>query len=590
MLKKVLNRAFLTSNAAKLPDGSFVTLYAENRHLLDEMRSPSNQIIWGRRGTGKTHLLNAFVEGINNDDQSSEIAFYISCDRMARESPIESVSFPNEQARIKFYANETYKNFMYTLCNLLFDQYESLLQYKRKAIHTERLQEEYLDRVGSSILNLMDVCLKGVPRIDYITEGKNHIVSDSSSRESELQTEATSKIKSFVGSISGAFRSKRSRNTESAHQLEEKIRYESYLPSINKAIKDLIDEMMIDCLYVCIDELWLVDEKSSTSFQPFFLDNIRQTLGTQPKLGIKIASIRETTNLNNKTDVRLTCGMQSGNDIIELAHLDPVQSKMQDVYAMFMDMVTKRINYYISIDSSFTIPPDKEHLDLLDNEQVLKSFFKDERTFRSMVDMSHGIPRKFINMLNICLRRLDYDLASNYIHYYLISDVVIETYKNELRSDLPFIESNTVYSAIDHYVRSNKYYFFLIENKTVSRLKPVINTLLYNEIIHRIPSSETPLSIMNVYKTFYLDLGMYFLSVREQDFSEYEQIVESFRLKLPDDLNTSTEKYQLDLSQVPNSYVVCKHCNSIFSSTHPVFIKYGICPDCAQEISNELLQ
>ncbi len=585
-IEKILHKAFVNTNANKLPDGSFSTLYAEKGNLLNEMRSSTNQIIWGRRGTGKTHLLNAFVEKINEDYSTSEIALYISCDRMARETPRESVVFTNDYDRVRYFANESYKNFMNTLCEQLFEQYEDILRFKKNSINTERNFEEYLERIGHKILNLIEICTKGIPVTIQINKKKDSIKKEKKNKELGINAGLDSSNKGISGFLKGIFSKNKSTDVESVDEQNESFQYEYNLPAIHKALYELLDEMLIDCLYVCIDELWLVDEKNYTSFQPFFLDNIRQSLGTQSKLGIKIASIRETTNLNNKTDVRLSYGMQSGNDIIELAYLDPIQSKMQDTYKMFKEILVKRISYYADKECNNN-PYIKNEINFNkygNIDYIITMLFKDERNFKLLVNMSHGIPRNFLNILNSCLRRLNYNLYSNYIHGYLISDVVIDTYKNEHRSDLSFANDNTIYKAIDKYSRENKQYFFIIDNKTVDRLKPEINTLLYNEIIHRIPSAETPNSIMNSYKAYYLDLGMYFLTIRENDFNEYLKIIQDFRLIMPPDLDKEYRKYQLDLQNVPSDLVICPTCNSIFPKDQAVYRKYKICPDCASEI------
>ena len=145
------------------------------------------------------------------------------------------------------------------------------------------------------------------------------------------------------------------------------------------------------------------------------MDNIRQSLGTQQKLGIKIASIRETTNLNSKTDARLSYGMQSGSDIIELAYLDPIQSKMPEVYEMFKEILVRRINYYVNRECQDNLSGSVNFE--IGDSYIIEMLFKDERNFKRLVNMSHGIPRNFLNILNSCLRRLNYDLCSNYIHY-----------------------------------------------------------------------------------------------------------------------------------------------------------------------------
>ena len=578
-IKKILSKAFINSNASKLPNGSFRELYADKSSLLEEMRSTTNQIIWGRRGTGKTHLLNAFVETVNGDDSSSDIALYVSCDRMAKETPREAITFPSEYDRIRFFANETFKNFIDTLCEQLFEQYEDFLQYKKDAVKTELPYDEFLERVGNKILELMEINTKGVPHSEIVTE--EHSLTDTDENNSERGMKLASNIQNsgIFGRVQGILSRRKKSNTKQVLQQKKVIRYEQYLPAIQRCLSDLLEEMNITCLYVCIDELWLVDEKSSNSFQPYFLDNIRLTLGVQPKLGIKIASIRETTDLNNKTDIRITYGMQSGNDITELAYLDPIQSKMTLEYEMFKNLLTRRIHYYLN-----TLPDSTEQDHAFDEDYIVEMLFKDERNFKILVDMSHGIPRNFINMLNTCLRKLDYNLSSFYIHYYLISEVVIDTYKNEHRSDLSLVEENNLFRAIDKYARYQKQYFFLIKNKAAERLKQEVNTLLYKEIIHRIPSAETPSTIMNDYKAFYLDLGMYFLSIRETSFEQYEQTIKNFHLLFPDDLKSNYRKYVLDLRDVSSDYCICPQCNSFFLKTHPVYAAYSICPDCAFQI------
>lgn len=150
--------------------------------------------------------------------------------------------------------------------------------------------------------------------------------------------------------------------------------------------------------------------------------------------------------------------MQSGSDIIELAYLDPIQSKMPEVYEMFKEILVRRINYYVNRECQDNLSGSVNFE--IGDSYIIEMLFKDERNFKRLVNMSHGIPRNFLNILNSCLRRLNYDLCSNYIHYYLISDIVINVYKNEHRSDLSFVEDNSIYKSIDQYARKNEQYFF----------------------------------------------------------------------------------------------------------------------------------
>ena len=49
-----------------------------NKHQIEEMKVKAHQVIWGRRGTGKTTLLKAFVHNINYLQQDpSTVAIYL---------------------------------------------------------------------------------------------------------------------------------------------------------------------------------------------------------------------------------------------------------------------------------------------------------------------------------------------------------------------------------------------------------------------------------------------------------------------------------------------------------------------------------
>lgn len=268
-MEKVLKKAFIDYNAVKLPEGSFEILYAEKGNLLSEMHSSANQIIWGRRGTGKTHLLNAFVESINNNYEVADIAIYISCDRMSKETPQETVTLKNDYDKIRYFANDTFKNFMNTLCEKLFDQYEELLLHKKAAINTELQFDKYLERVGRKIIALSEICTKGVPYSVRVIKRTSSSNIDSTQRKKGLSAEAGVDKCSLLGLLKGVFNKTKSTDTEDTEKIEEETQYEHYLPSVYNAVADLLEEMGTN-LYVCIDELWLIDEKSPLSFQPFF--------------------------------------------------------------------------------------------------------------------------------------------------------------------------------------------------------------------------------------------------------------------------------------------------------------------------------
>ncbi len=123
-LKKAMN----WGKAEKLPEGAYYPLYI-GEDLLERMNTADNQIVWGRRGTGKTHLLKAFSQMINESQEEYKIAYYLSCDNIKMETPVNMV-FDSDMQRMKYFARETYKAFLVNIIEQIIDSYQKQLENK----------------------------------------------------------------------------------------------------------------------------------------------------------------------------------------------------------------------------------------------------------------------------------------------------------------------------------------------------------------------------------------------------------------------------------------------------------------------------
>ena len=359
------------------------------------------------------------------------------------------------------------------------------------------------------------------------------------------------------------------------YQTEAKVIYEISFIEIRKVFKSLLSSMGINMLYLSIDELCLIDDKKALSIQPIFLDYLRQTFLGLNKICVKIASIREMTKLNSKSSIANCYGLQSGHDIIELADLDLMHINDCNLISKFEDIVTMRVTYVSKINNSKTF--------VYETDYIIKTIFKNKRYFKIMVSLSHGIPRNFLYILQVCLASINYDVAHYFLHPYLISEVVMAIYVNDHRSNMP-MNKDSVYSLINNYVENNKEYFFIISIEQVKRVNIEINNLIYTEIIHSIPSSLTPINIMDSYKAYFIDSGKYLHTLKEYNKTEYESRLETFILSMPKDIKENYHKYIIDLDKVKTDYLECPNCSSIINKEHPVFQKYNCCYTCGFQI------
>lgn len=565
--------------AERLPDDSFCELYVGSK-VLASMESSDNQIIWGRRGTGKTHLLKAFVQRINEDPECKKIAFYISCDKISAESP-SNIKFSSDMEKMKYYARQTFKCFVSDFVEQMIDKYEDLLSIK--CFYNEKYdigeKEQIKKEIETQLLNLLDNCTYGIPTEIVKEETAVETKANEKKRESNMDAKLEGKLSfpfNWFAAISAKFGHKVAKTTNDSSAGETKVikKYSFSLTKTRDVLERLLDALRLETVYICIDELWLIDQKREMSFQPLFLDYLRQAFLASHRISVKIASIREVTKLNSKTSAGNSYGLQSGHDIIELLNLDTQFIKEKDRVEHYKHMLYARINYFGR--------KEKQISDVYTQEFIVNTIFKSEKNLANLITLTHVIPRNFLNVLQRALFLIQSDLQHYFIHSYLIRKTVISMYLEDKRSNLP-MNSGSLFDIINKYIKSTHNYFFLLSSEQVKRLKIEIDNLVYIEIIHQVPSSILPDDIMDNYKGFYIDSGKYLhtLKIDESDYDDSGPY--NFSYVLPEFIIDNISNYIINLDHVESEFIECPNCGSQISKIHPVYTKANMCPTCAFE-------
>lgn len=193
----------------------------------------------------------------------------------------------------------------------------------------------------------------------------------------------------------------------------QKMQYEFSFHNFHKSFSKLMKAFRLDSLYICIDELWLIDEKSTISYQPLFLDYLKQTIFSIPQISVKIASIRETTKLNSKNSMINNFGLQPGHDIMEMANLDSMQYSNDELVSKFIEILWTRINYF----SDECQASDRDFI--YTKEYILTTIFKNQRYFEILIFLAHGIPRNVLYTLRMGLNNIGYNLSEYFCMYIL---------------------------------------------------------------------------------------------------------------------------------------------------------------------------
>lgn len=563
--ENALRKSFSSKRAEKLPEESYYRLYIGEHHI-ENIHNNNNSVIWGRRGTGKTHLLRAFCQKINESTNLKEIAFYVSCDDITLETPVQ-LFFNNDEEQIKYNTREAFKAFYTNLYDEIIENYEKILFSKKALLKSKSEKQKMKGEIENQLTELMYLCQYGSESSITLSEKNEEYLSSENVTNQSVGLNISTQMKEIKNAgidIQGG--KGRSVKSEIKVTRENQVIKSYNFRSIRNAFDRLADLMEVDRIYICIDELWMIDDKKKYSIQPFFLELLRKSIFSPKKLSVKIASIRETTKLNTKIGYEQNIGLQSQQDIFEDLNLDMIYLKQDYIIENFLNILEKRVNYFSRVQYPV--------------EYILETIFKERRYLNLSVVMSHGIPRNFLRIVEEALASIQYNVKEYYLHIYLVTDVVMKIYANDKRSSLSF-EENSVYEVISEYLRQNKDTFFLISNRQYQRIYTEINNLVYTEIVHRIPSSLTPEGVRDKYKAFFIDSGKYLCIIKDFYESELYDIVINYNLIIPNDIKMNYLNYVLDLDNVTSNFIECPSCGNRVNKEHPIYKETNRCNECA---------
>jgi Cdc6-like AAA superfamily ATPase len=585
---KALENSITWYRAEKIPSNLYYPLFV-GHDLIRKMRHNSNNVIWGRRGTGKTHLLKAFCQYINEDSTQKDLSLFISiCDSRKSESPIINPNnFSNDKLEQSYFARESFKIFVLQLVELLDKQMQLYVNQKLHEL-SKRDKNHIIARAREKTTELYCSIGLGKPHITEIID----VESNNCKRSKNHNTGISLSLKSIISAIKNEVPADNFihfiRNREISDVVnkehKKKIEYtvnEIDIHDIRRRFLEIVDILRIETLYICIDEFSALDENSTVHIQPLFLEYLKSFCFKTESISVKIASIWDNTRLSNRDANHGFLGVEYGQDIVPLFDLDNEYffADKNNLYSSFANMIAYRVTKY---DKTFEGGMHKAHDEIV--EKIIETIFLNKNHFECLVNVSHGIPRLVFRILSGCLRRVKLNIQDYYIHRNFIYDEAINIFINEKRQLVSVNNSSdTVYKRINQYIEKMSTNFFLINNNEVERIYEIID-LLSKELIHRMPSSIMPRSIMDDYKGYYIDSGNYLHYIKSKDVS-FDQIMSLSTYDLPKDLETSFNDYVIDFDMIDNNIITCNNCTYTFNKRHPVFEKYDICPTCAYKFN-----
>ena len=526
---------------------NFLDYYA-GKDNLSSVYNVRNQIFYGRRGTGKTHLLKALQEKVLLDEEKNFFSIYIDLRHL---KPLMGEENPLYYALILFreICIEMFKC-AYVNVPLIFkiNEFDS---NNRLQIAAKRDQVQgYLTRLNASLEH------KHIESIDNLQFNIKEIRALEASLNISMNPEISAKAE----------------NSESKDSTHRKITYLSFA-DMTQVLSHFLDNIGVNNIFLLIDE-W---SEIPIKVQPYLSELLKRSL-IPSKIVLKIAAIPNRTKLmQNKF------GLEDGGDIFgyKLDNRYIYELETDTTKRFFNELLYNQLtlidkNIFASINGSFH-----------PGSTILNQFLATQ-ALREILVGSAGIPRDFLSIFINSFKHY-YNRTNSAAHITLedVRAATIEWYELDKKRAVEANESARI--MLDMIIKE-----VIIEKKRCHFILPerfetheILNDLIDLRVIHFRKRGISHKDIKGVsYNVYYIDYACYTSSniyhnkINNKLLEELKD-VDNFR----DIRRISLEEKFFDNLNTELGYgFKCPHCGDVVDTRHPAYTKQSLCNRCFEKV------
>ncbi len=522
--------------------------YYAGLETLDKVISIKDQIIYGRRGTGKTHLLKALQEKLLADDQKY-LPVYID---------LRTFKPTLESNNDLYYALIIFQEIVVEVLKCVYVNLDYLYQE-----YTVEQQKIIIDPQRRKILALLE-------KFNRSFDGKSFTkMGETGFRVNEVKKLATN-LK--IAKIPELFGSKEvNKEIESE---DEKIKYISF-SDMSDAISELLEAVDIDRIFCLLDEWSEIPETSQYILAEF----LKRTF-VPKKVTLKIAAIPNRTQLISENRI----GLEDGGDIFGF----PLDNRY--IYELYPE-ITKAFFNELLYKQLYLMDPQLYEI-FYDNKEKRPvhnfiNIFLANQALREILIASAGIPRDFLNIF-ISAYNIFFTKTNN--RHLVVADIrnaTVEWYGVDKKKTVD-ANSNAkllLDKIINDILITKKRCHFLIPEK-YEKVKE-LNDLIDLRVIHlrkRGISHKGNKGV--VYNVYYLDYAcytstnLYHNKINTTLLNEIETIDDFREIRRVSLEDKFFEDFNMNIG---NSFK-CPKCGGMIDMNHPSYAQHKICMHCWSKI------
>ncbi len=378
-----INTAFLKlSKRAETKENSYlVKTFVNVGPLFTILSNRDHEILYGRRGTGKTHALSYLAESIK---EHGEIVINVDLRTIGSNGGIFSdSSLPITERATR----------------LLIDTVSFVI-------------DGIIEDVINDDKNKYDLSIIS-PLADHLWDAISEIkVGDSVEIEINKATEQTTSDEETSGinlSLKETTLGITSKNTSggSKSNSQKEVRqgvehHRLHFSSVFKSLEVLTNKLGVH-VWILFDEWAEVPQE----LQPYLAELIRRTILPNNGITVKIAAIEQRTNLSIFDKNKTRIGIEEGADVSTSQNLDEYMVFDNDELKALDFFKELLYHHFIGIVENYTIKS---------SQDLINSAFTQVNTFHEFVRASEGVPRDAINILGIAATKaLDSKISMDHI-------------------------------------------------------------------------------------------------------------------------------------------------------------------------------
>lgn len=338
--------------------------------LLPMLTSKDHQVLFGRRGAGKTHALSYLAELKNHD---REMSLFLDMRQLGSSAGL------------------------YTSGSLPLSERGSRLLVDALASVHERLREAALgvgtaeprDRNGRA-LPLLDLLADQITRVRVVGSTE---LQTSSETESGGEQSAGFRVEVRGAGVHASDRSHSRRVAGHVRRTKGVTEHSVHFGAVGKLLTDVLDALDVDRLWLLLDE-W---SSLPSELQPLLADLLRRCVLPLRNVTVKIAAMEHRTRFAARTDQGDHLGLELGADISAGLDLDDFMVFDNDSdksQAFFAELLTRHVNAHLDEGQAPMTP-----------REFVMSAFTEQAAFVELVRAAEGVPRDALNIVIVAAER-----------------------------------------------------------------------------------------------------------------------------------------------------------------------------------------